>query len=42
VRKFLTRLRCAFFGHEVKVTEGIIYPAGYCTRCGKYVRMGID
>lgn len=34
--------RCTFLGHNVHITEGIIYPAGHCTRCGKYIRIGID
>lgn len=35
-------LLCCIRGHEVHVTEGIIYPAGHCTYCGRYIRIGVD
>lgn len=38
----MKRLICFLLGHNVHVTQGLIYPSGYCERCGKFVRMGID
>ena len=42
MKRFLVKLRCVVIGHNVHVTEGLIWPGGYCVDCGKYIRMGID